>query len=617
MPRRTRPVEYEDLIDDLEYGMYTNRTKGEPLLDRSSRYSHRPPKAPVVELTERRVQGGAKPEISRESYEYLRDDDKVARRLAKLHVDDYARERMDVYMPKRRTANRAAGRLRPRIPEESSSSSESDEEYSDSESDEAVEVVRRPKRAVSRQRSASVKERRRVHLSKYDAEDYPKNPRSREDYAGGRKSSQYDTVPRARRRSHYRIDLPEEDDESDTSEEEVVPRHDRRRVSRKDHVKQKYSARAREPSISPSSPSSSSATSSESEIPEIPLPVPMSSTYKESSRRRKSISNGKQPERAAPPVAHGLVPTAYQVPSPPRVPRLEPVLDEREARHRKRMEQAVNEDIEIEKRSKESFKLSRGRRKEDPVVIEEKGKGRSGPKRSKKRDIMEEDYYQMRDPEPPSGKSSPSENMEGWAIVQAPMTKYTEEKEVMDIREERRAPRRRHRTKTVEREDLDSGLAGDPPRGKVGRRHMPVKDHQDHLWTEITKSLVVREALEFAGYEYEETEWHYYIYSCLHPDDVTALIEHSDDIRRTQRRRTKQTRRASLPPPTTRRGPSRAAAVLPLEPAPSPPRQPQAPSPPRLPQLPSPPRRPRKERRRREREEEFEEAYWNPRPVRW
>jgi hypothetical protein len=35
------------------------------------------------------------------------------------------------------------------------------------------------------------------------------------------------------------------------------------------------------------------------------------------------------------------------------------------------------------------------------------------------------------------------------------------------------------------------------------------------MWTEITKDLVVREAIEFMGYEYEETEFFYYVMDYL------------------------------------------------------------------------------------------------------
>lgn len=43
-----------------------------------------------------------------------------------------------------------------------------------------------------------------------------------------------------------------------------------------------------------------------------------------------------------------------------------------------------------------------------------------------------------------------------------------------------------------------------------------MKEQRKRLWTEITKDLVVREAIERAGYEYEETDYFYYIFSYLH-----------------------------------------------------------------------------------------------------
>lgn len=52
--------------------------------------------------------------------------------------------------------------------------------------------------------------------------------------------------------------------------------------------------------------------------------------------------------------------------------------------------------------------------------------------------------------------------------------------------------------------------------GKVGRRYIGMKEQRKRLWTEITKDLVVREAIERAGYEYEETDYFYYIFSYLH-----------------------------------------------------------------------------------------------------
>ena len=56
------------------------------------------------------------------------------------------------------------------------------------------------------------------------------------------------------------------------------------------------------------------------------------------------------------------------------------------------------------------------------------------------------------------------------------------------------------------------------------------------MWTEITKDLVTREAIEEMGYEYEETKWFFYIMdylryvskACLAADDKKRSMEYSD-----------------------------------------------------------------------------------------
>jgi hypothetical protein len=52
------------------------------------------------------------------------------------------------------------------------------------------------------------------------------------------------------------------------------------------------------------------------------------------------------------------------------------------------------------------------------------------------------------------------------------------------------------------------------------------------LWTEITKDLVTREAIEDLGYAYEETDFFYYIFEYLHRDQINELVELSYEIRR-------------------------------------------------------------------------------------
>lgn len=53
----------------------------------------------------------------------------------------------------------------------------------------------------------------------------------------------------------------------------------------------------------------------------------------------------------------------------------------------------------------------------------------------------------------------------------------------------------------------------------------------NELWTEITKDLVTREAIEDCGYPFEETEYFYYIFEYLDRDEIAELRELTEDIR--------------------------------------------------------------------------------------
>jgi hypothetical protein len=63
---------------------------------------------------------------------------------------------------------------------------------------------------------------------------------------------------------------------------------------------------------------------------------------------------------------------------------------------------------------------------------------------------------------------------------------------------------------------------------RVGMPRGP-KNRVGSLWTEITKDLVVKEAIEQLGYDYEETEYFYYViqylqYVCSHPSPFFPLF---------------------------------------------------------------------------------------------
>lgn len=54
----------------------------------------------------------------------------------------------------------------------------------------------------------------------------------------------------------------------------------------------------------------------------------------------------------------------------------------------------------------------------------------------------------------------------------------------------------------------------------------------NELWTEITKDLVTREAIEDLEYAYEETDFFYYIFEYLDREQIAELRELTDNIRR-------------------------------------------------------------------------------------
>jgi len=54
----------------------------------------------------------------------------------------------------------------------------------------------------------------------------------------------------------------------------------------------------------------------------------------------------------------------------------------------------------------------------------------------------------------------------------------------------------------------------------------------NELWTEITKDLVTREAIRDCGYQFEETDFFYYIFEYLDRDQIAELRELTEDIRR-------------------------------------------------------------------------------------
>ncbi|KAF2748180.1 hypothetical protein M011DRAFT_494033 [Sporormia fimetaria CBS 119925] len=60
------------------------------------------------------------------------------------------------------------------------------------------------------------------------------------------------------------------------------------------------------------------------------------------------------------------------------------------------------------------------------------------------------------------------------------------------------------------------------------------------MWTEITKDLVLKDAIDAMGYDYEETDYFFYVMEYLRYEDVLQLVEISDDIRRRRKSRIRE-----------------------------------------------------------------------------
>ncbi|OAA61612.1 hypothetical protein SPI_04471 [Niveomyces insectorum RCEF 264] len=126
------------------------------------------------------------------------------------------------------------------------------------------------------------------------------------------------------------------------------------------------------------------------------------------------------------------------------------------------------------------------------------------------------------------------------------------------------APREKPRERTRERErgggrEHINVQVIDENHGRERRvvdvdRRMVVRDQpsrelvpalRDDMWTEITKDLVVREAIEQYGYRFTETDDFFYVLQYLHYDDVHDLVELSNRIRRRHRERPRRAIRGS------------------------------------------------------------------------
>ncbi|SMY22614.1 unnamed protein product [Zymoseptoria tritici ST99CH_1A5] len=100
-----------------------------------------------------------------------------------------------------------------------------------------------------------------------------------------------------------------------------------------------------------------------------------------------------------------------------------------------------------------------------------------------------------------------------------------------------------------------------------GEKEKPRK--RDKMWTEVTKDLVIKEAIDEQGYEYEETDDFFYIIEYLKYEDVLRLVEITEEIKKERRERIRelQWEREEI-----ERVPKMITAPPPMPPIPPPPR---------------------------------------------
>ncbi|EAW12726.1 uncharacterized protein ACLA_011530 [Aspergillus clavatus NRRL 1] len=398
--------------------------------------------------------------------------------------------------------------------------------------------------------------------------------------------------PKSAARLRRRVQHQSDDNEKE--EEDIIVRKDERKRGRKGRFKEKEEVvmRQRRFSTSPESPSS-----------------------RELSQVRRSLATPR-----------GLMDNGVEIPRAPRAPRSEASspssFDELEIRHRRRG-RPTKENIIIERRKEDSSppassssesedqevkdeldtlraKLRTSARQEDVVIMERE------PKRQdidEEIQAFEEEHYTRRDLKGPPLKNVPKVSIEDKAIV---LVGAEDNSRSDQDGRRRQQPAQRSRSITGPERLSDENV--NRKHGQIGRRYIGTKEKRDRLWTEITKDLVVREAIERAGYEFEETESFYYIFSYLQYDDISALVALSEDIRRARRRRIQEIERER------QRASKRPAPPAP--PAPFPP-EPDITIPMLPGRLPSPRLRARDERRlKKERELIIEEGRWRPAPAR-
>ncbi|OJI81909.1 hypothetical protein ASPTUDRAFT_126497 [Aspergillus tubingensis CBS 134.48] len=555
MPRRGRAREYdEEDMYEVERDVYPRRGRDERFFEEDIRYNRRGSEGlPLDKLERLHLEAQRKPEMLREPHGYPRD----------LAPPILRREPEDLEPPRERPRRlkkdwdepplRGRPRSRDRdIEEEITFREETDRRYTDSESDSDIVLVPRKERPV--------------HRRTYEIPEVAPKPRSRSlleerrlrelDYKQGDvrlRKPEVEEHHRRHRSGPFYESLDDADDELDeeVDEEEVSFWDPRERRPERSVEEKEIIFERRERSSSP-----------EIAIPRVPSPG-HGRPIRDGFRTKPSMSRAHSPEITV----------------------TEAEFRERERRRKGRRDK---EELLILRREEEEFPQpwrekvvpvdpprprSMEREKERLTVIRRDGSRES----LVEEEIEEEDYYRLRGHRTPPRKDI--KTMEELDIVRA---EPKEEKRTEIVTQEIKPSRYGDReSKLVVKDVRESDNIPERQLGRIGRRYVGLKDRRDGLWTEITKDLI---------------------------NDVDALIERSEEIRRARRRRIQEIHReraalprvAAPPPPPLIPAAEKAAPLL-------------------LDNQPPPPRFIRDERRKKERDLVVEGNRWRgpQRPGRW
>jgi hypothetical protein len=310
------------------------------------------------------------------------------------------------------------------------------------------------------------------------------------------------------------------------SEQEIIIRQEERHGARGEEKQQEIIIRRTSRSNSPSSVSTRHAPAPEPPIIRAP-PI-----HQEVITHHRHIDHGYELA-----VAPRPPPVASRPPSPPSPPPPRARSEERIEIHRsgERNGEPYHEDLIIDRQDGPSRGRSPMPPRRDPYYDDYPPPGRPGPapgppapyRPGYDRDVQEEaDYYNGIAQQ----RGYPGEGYNGatrdWALVDVPpgtrrVRMDGEGGGGQEITWQRYNGVRRSRFYPNDRGD--GYYAGDltrpepPPAagGQLGGRYGKQRDPTEGLWTEITKDLVVKEAIEEMGYEFEETGDFYYIISYL------------------------------------------------------------------------------------------------------